>query len=185
MTNSNFNEPHQIFSVPIWGYILNQETYHSKDYIDYVLDLENSEESKTKSNFGGFQSRDNLNEEAIFQELVETLTITANNSLKRKVVLNEMWANVNRFKDYNATHVHGGYVSGVFYLQTPEKCGNLVLCNPNVRSDMTKFRADNYIIEPIQSACILFPSWLEHYVEPNLSDEPRISLSFNFEVIHE
>lgn len=185
MSNSNYNDPHNIFSVPIWGYILKQETYHAKDYIDYVLELEDSEESQTKSNFGGYQSRDNLNKDPIFQELVETLTVTATNSLKRKMVLTEMWANVNRYKDHNGAHVHGGYISGVFYLQTEKKCGNLVLCNPNVRSDMSKFRSDNYIIEPIQSACILFPSWLEHYVEPNLTEIPRISLSFNFEVVYE
>jgi len=147
------------------------------------LELEKNETSIVKSNFGGFQSRDNLNEEPIFQELVETLTVMAQDSLSKKLRLTELWANVNHYKDFNGAHTHGGYVSGVFYLATPENSGNLVLCNPNVRSDVTLFRSDNYCIKPQELACIIFPSWLEHYVEPNLSDEPRISMSFNFEIL--
>lgn len=181
--DNNCVEPHLIFSVPIWGYILNRENYHLKDYVEYVLELEKNETSIVKSNFGGFQSRDNLNEEPIFQELVETLTTMAQDSLSKKLRLTELWANVNHYKDFNGAHTHGGYVSGVFYLATPENSGNLVLCNPNVRSDVTLFRSDNYCIKPQELACIIFPSWLEHYVEPNLSDEPRISMSFNFEIL--
>jgi uncharacterized protein (TIGR02466 family) len=181
--DNNCNEPHLIFSVPVWGYILNRESYHLKDYVEYVLELEKNETSIIKSNFGGFQSRDNLNEEPIFQELVETLTTMAQDSLSKKLRLSELWANVNYYKDFNGAHTHGGYASGVFYLMTPENCGNLILCNPNVRSDVTPFRTDNFSIKPQQLACIIFPSWLEHYVEPNLSEEPRISMSFNFEML--
>ena len=30
-----------------------------------------------------------------------------------------------------------------------------------------------------ENVLLLFPSWLKHYVNPNLSNEDRISLSFN------
>ena len=29
-------------------------------------------------------------------------------------------------------------------------------------------------------SCVLFPSWLEHSVSQSKSDEPRISMSFNY-----
>ena len=181
--SSNYNEPHNIFAVPIWGFVLSAESYHVKDYIDHILELEKTEPTAKKSNFGGYQSRDNLNEESIFQELVETLTTLVNNSVSKKIKITEMWANVNHYKDCNGAHVHSGYLSGVFYLKVPENSGNLILCNPNVRADTTEFRPDNYCIEPKELACIIFPSWLEHYVEPNMSEEPRISMSFNCEIL--
>jgi uncharacterized protein (TIGR02466 family) len=34
--------------------------------------------------------------------------------------------------------------------------------------------------EPIQGRCIMFPSWLNHTVDINQSNDIRISVSFNF-----
>ena len=38
------------------------------------------------------------------------------------------------------------------------------------------------VIEPKENLLIVFPSWVLHAVETNLSDEERISLSFNFDL---
>ena len=40
------------------------------------------------------------------------------------------------------------------------------------------FRETHY--EPIAGRCIMFPSWLMHCVDPNESNDIRISVSFNF-----
>jgi len=34
--------------------------------------------------------------------------------------------------------------------------------------------------EPIAGRLIMFPAWLTHCVDPNQSDDTRISVSFNF-----
>ena len=34
-------------------------------------------------------------------------------------------------------------------------------------------------LTPRKNILFIFPSWSNHSVDPNLSDEPRISLSFN------
>jgi uncharacterized protein (TIGR02466 family) len=34
--------------------------------------------------------------------------------------------------------------------------------------------------QPIAGRLIMFPSWLNHCVDPNQSDDIRISVSFNF-----
>ena len=39
-------------------------------------------------------------------------------------------------------------------------------------------------IPPEENKILLFPSWLPHYVDDNLSDEDRISISFNFGIIY-
>ena len=33
---------------------------------------------------------------------------------------------------------------------------------------------------PKENLCLLFPSYLKHYVEPNLNKKDRISISFNY-----
>ena len=35
-------------------------------------------------------------------------------------------------------------------------------------------------IEPIENRAVIFPAWLWHSVEPNKSNDIRISISFNF-----
>jgi uncharacterized protein (TIGR02466 family) len=39
-------------------------------------------------------------------------------------------------------------------------------------------------ISPKENNIVLFPSWLEHYVSDNESDEDRISISFNFATLN-
>ena len=34
----------------------------------------------------------------------------------------------------------------------------------------------------MENMIYMFPSWIEHYVEPNRSDEDRISMAFNIGV---
>ena len=36
--------------------------------------------------------------------------------------------------------------------------------------------------KPEKGKLVLFPSWLEHYVEPNLTNEDRISMSFDTQI---
>jgi len=183
MHSNQFN----IFFVPLWGYVLNNELYHNVDYIEFALELQKNEPTVKKSNFGGYQSRDNLHKEGIFKELLNTLNLIGNDSVKHLNVsrfkIKEMWLNINEHKDCNGAHTHGGVLSGVLYLNAPKNCGNLVFTNPMPRSDLSVIKPNNYAITPQTLACIIFPSWLEHYVEPNLSiSEPRISLSFNYYV---
>lgn len=180
----------QLFSTPVWGFILSKESYHAEDYLNEIKELAETEPSVKKSNMGGFQTQDNLHKNGVFRELCDNLENYASVILKEydiytKPKISEMWGNINRYKDFNASHVHSGVLSGVFYLQTPENCGNLILITPTVRADASFIREKNYVIKPQNLACIIFPSWLEHYVEPNLSQEERISLSFNFIIPNE
>ena len=188
MMDSTQTHPNQynLFHTPIWGYVLNTEKYHIYNYIEFVEELEAAEPSVQKSNFGGWQSRDNLHEEGVFKELVKVIQEISSDAVKnytnKSLKMFSMWANVNRSTHYNGSHVHEGAMSGVFYLKVPPNSGRLILVNPAVRSDSHVIREKNYPITPAPLACLLFPSWLSHYVEPNNSDEVRISLSFNLEI---
>jgi uncharacterized protein (TIGR02466 family) len=183
---------HNLFKVPIWGFTFNNETYHLDDYVSKILKMKETEPSINKSNMGGgWQSRDDLNTtEGIFKELVTSINDVAKDICKHHYSINngagfidvevkEMWANVNPKYSYNGNHIHSGILSGAFYLKVPQNSGSLVLVNPSVRSDTKLFKSDDFKINPKELSCIFFPSWLEHYVQQNMNDEDRISISFN------
>lgn len=175
---------HYIFPTPIWGYVLNSESFAVHDYIEYILTLKQSELSVSKSNRGGWQSRDNLHLDPIFREFVNGTLKNLYTEITKEYTdqlfkITSMWANVNGKGDFNYHHTHEDELSGVFYLQVPENSGRLIFVNPAIRSEQHVIRNSNYPVEPQKLACIVFPSWLEHYVEPNQSTEERISISFN------
>lgn len=115
-------------------------------------------------------------------------------NFKRKIdfswTINGLWINQNFKYDYNRPHNHVAEYNkycGIWYLKTPLNSGNLIFFNKSSNSDCTltyDFIDDisvhsNYTITPKKNMLILFPSHLVHMVEPNKSNEDRISVAFN------
>ncbi len=106
-----------------------------------------------------------------------------------------MWANVTGPGGYNRSHTHPGSLwSGVYYVQAPKDCGRIVFEDPRPQANvLSPFlneeaqRAEHWSTvhyDALEGRLILFPSWLQHSVEPNFSElkNPacqRISISFN------
>ena len=107
--------------------------------------------------------------------------------------LDNMWININPKNGYNISHHHPHtFLSGVFYVKTPEKCGRIYFKHPctYLDYDWREYHLLSNIHDhrPLRfmgaqaGYLYIFPSWLEHGVEPNKSDEDRISISFNIKV---
>ena len=102
------------------------------------------------------------------------------------------WVNINSPGSYNRLHSHpDSHLSGVMWIKAPKDCGVISFDNPNghhtyaeINSYDQKFN-DKYFIHhsywlpPIEGRMIIFPSYLQHEVEENKSNEDRISVSFN------
>ena len=100
----------------------------------------------------------------------------------------------NSRNSYNTPHRHVGpksnqVVSGVFYVQTFPDCGKIVFRRNDPLHDLLyakqieKYNSYNSSIWrkiPEDNLCVLFSPSLEHFVEPNLIDKNRISMSFNY-----
>jgi uncharacterized protein (TIGR02466 family) len=83
-------------------------------------------------------------------------------------------------------------ISAVYYLTTPPNCGRLIVHRrkhyDNVFSETVEIPVENYTpvaasgwpFEVEEDMLIMFPSNLEHSVEPNSSDTDRYSLASNF-----
>jgi len=108
-----------------------------------------------------------------------------------------MWANINQKSGYNRSHIHPGSLwSGVYYVQTPKDCGRIIFQEPRPQAQIlqpaqrkdAEQAAEHWsevFHEAIAGRLILFPSWLRHEVEPNMSSlagptGDRISVSFNY-----
>jgi len=98
------------------------------------------------------------------------------------------WVNYNKPGDSNYRHHHTDnavFLSGVYYLKVPEDSGRIIFYDPRVRSLGAMSDNKYYVYEPEVSVqaqpgmVVYFPSWLEHGVEPNESNEDRISIAFN------
>ena len=49
---------------------------------------------------------------------------------------------------------------------------------------LNKWNEGNIGIEPKNGLLVMFPSFLSHYVQPNMSDKERIMVSFNLNLLH-
>ena len=152
------------------NYWINQSYEYRKSYPESVL----------KSNKGGWQSNSDIQLHPSFQDLINfILSISSPIYKHNNYKIDEMWINISSFGCYNGLHSHSSYnnkpsnLSGVLYLKVPKDSGNIVFYDP---FDMNK--AINF--SPEEKMIIIFPDQLLHSVEPNQSDEDRISIAFNF-----
>jgi|TARA_R110002020_G_scaffold183173_1_gene379164 uncharacterized protein (TIGR02466 family) len=103
-----------------------------------------------------------------------------------KVEISSLWANINYKGDINWPHKHQGNLAGVFYLDTHENCGDLILdsFNFNQHCKISSYLSskEKVIVVPKNNKIVLFDSNCMHYVTKNLSDKIRISMSFNIKI---
>ena len=80
-------------------------------------------------------------------------------------------------------HNHGSSdISGVYYFKVPSGGSELFFRNPISHLDSSlvyEHLSSGIDIKPEQGSILLFPSWLQHGVKTNMSDETRVSISFN------
>jgi len=164
---------------------------------EYALELEDIGDGRTVSNQGGFQSNDIMDPPEVLEPLYEKITNFGNELCQRigiaPVVLDNMWVNVNRYRDFNWPHSHNqAIISGVYYVKTPTDCGHICFQNPTadlmnpwmIRGTDNQYLSDNWWMPCEAGTIYLFPSFLRHGVQPSQNKtEPRISISFNF--LHE
>lgn len=145
-----------------------------------------------RTNRGGWNSTDNaVLHQPIFDELHQAIRVYclqafADMGLASPAFELQSWVNIHDRGGFNFQHMHEGVLlSGTFYLQVPEGSGALVFKDPRagVLHSYAKGSGANAYkdiqLRPSAGLLVLFPHWLEHYVEPHGSDAPRICIPFN------
>ena len=105
-----------------------------------------------------------------------------------QVLLNG-WLNVNPPGGYNSPHQHSdAHLSGVYYVDVPksksDSGGAIEFLSPHpVRLLSTVIRSqlfsDRVRVQPTAGDLLIFPGQLLHWVHPNDSAKPRLTVAFN------
>ena len=188
-----FRELH--FPTPIYIADIKHPTLNQELERDIVA-WSKQDKGITRTNVQGWHSTTDMHERPEFKNLVNMLyacqkTVYEQEYYESEPYLGNMWANINPPGGSNRAHQHPNSLwSGVYWIKTPKNCGQLKIDDPRSVACMTRprqkdgkkpdrlWRESHY--EPVAGRCIMFPSWLMHAVDPNESNDVRISVSFNF-----
>ena len=142
---------------------------------------------------GGWQSNKDLldNDFSFFKQ---SLLIGINEILSQiyvddaSIKMINSWANISQKGECTMPHIHEESSWSCVYYVTPTEDANLYFKDPRLLEYMDK--SHHYLRQPYANMirkrpfnageAILFPSWLEHGVGPNTSDNARISIACNF-----
>ncbi|TMV88706.1 hypothetical protein FGG78_16275 [Thioclava sp. BHET1] len=107
-----------------------------------------------------------------------------------KLVLEDLWINILPEGGTHSSHIHPhSVISGTTYVAMPEGASALKLEDPRLAMMMaapTRIKAARRELQPFIyvkpeiGEVLLWESWLRHEVPMNMSEENRISVSFNY-----
>jgi uncharacterized protein (TIGR02466 family) len=160
----------------------------------------------SRSNFtelGGWHSQNDLHKNPDYADLVaaignatERISTDLGYNPKYHITIGTMWSIINPPGSSNRAHVHPGCLwSGVYYIHAAKNAGNIEFIEPRTAHLMNQpsYAANSkrpkecwtkVRFEPVPGRMIIFPSWLYHAVDPNMSKEKdraghRVIISFN------
>lgn len=98
------------------------------------------------------------------------------------------WANVGAPGTYHVEHSHpNNFLSAVYYVRASDEAGKITFHDPRLQAHVVAPRVKKKSLKHASSVnitvaagrMVMFPAWLRHSVDPNVSDDLRISVSFN------
>lgn len=141
-----------------------------------------------------WQSADDLHTDPRFRQFCDLALAACVDILKflkmraEGVGLTGCWANMYKSSGVGPYHTHpNNYLSGVYYVDAPEDCGQLKFIDPRpqaalispVAIEATEYNSGSLFLDAKEGKMVVFPSWLPHTVLPNKSAEIRTSIAFN------
>lgn len=142
----------------------------------------------------GWQSEQTLHRRAEFGELVtciDTLTRSVLHFLRVGYDAFEItgcWANVLAPGAAHRMHAHpNNFLSGVYYLRTAPGADTINFHDPRAQTAvirppvvaLTAENTDQVVVDVRNGTLLMFPSYLQHSVDANRSQQERVSISFN------
>ena len=194
------NKPNLFFPTPVWTLQLdNYQSINDQMYKFIKIIQSKDREGISKSNIKGWHSKDfNMQENEpknfikfILPAIEQVITDMNWEKQKQSININNMWAIINTGGSANLRHQHGNStISGAYYVRAPKNSGDIVFYDPRPAPVYTYPKALNPNllnaqvngISPKEGALVLFPSYLDHSVNENLSNEERIVISFNITI---
>ena len=105
--------------------------------------------------------------------------------------MTDCWVNIMSKNTIHTAHLHPkSIISGTFYVLAPKDCSGIkfhdprtaqFMNTPQIKSSAKIHNQRFFTLNPKPGDIVLFESWLMHEVPLNISKEPRISISFNYD----
>ena len=193
-------KPNLFFPTPVWALQLDNYNSINEEMYRYIkLKQKNDQAGIRKSNIKGWHSDDfDLNDKetqnfiTFISPTIEKVMVDMNwDKVKQSVKINNMWAIINIGGSANLRHQHGNStISGAYYVRAPKNSGDIVFYDPRPApvyshpnaSAPNSLNAQVNSISPKEGALVLFPSYLDHSVNENFTNEERIVISFNIKI---
>ena len=186
-------QPYDIFPTRIWQLRMAAMLPHLDRWTEAVLAMRAANPKPAgRTNRSGWNSADmTVLEQPLFAPLREAIRAACARALGEMGVQDipfklQSWINLHDRGGFNFLHVHeGSLLSGSFYVKVPPGSGRFVFRDPRpgVIHGYVKGAVPNGYrdiqLTPEPALLVLFPCWMEHFVEPHDSDEPRIVIAFN------
>ena len=189
--------PNLFFSTPVWATKIDNYKETNEEIYNYIKKMQTEDQSGiVKSNVKGWHSKNfNLKDVEVIN-FINLISPNINQVLldmnwdtnKQTGKISGMWSIINTGGASNARHHHGNSdISAAYYVRAPENCGEIVFYDPRPAPVYSHPIANkpNYLnamvnsINPTEGSLVLFPSYLDHSVNANQSDDERIVISFN------
>lgn len=182
------------FITRVWSFDLSELAPEFPAWKQSIQALKDkSPEAQGRSNRLGWNSETNLFDNGYFPSLQKASEQCFIHCFKEMgIEVDELafrlsaWVNLTFPGGYNVQHGHQrAYLSGCFYLDTPENSGRIAFADPrpaavysptDMKGEMSTRRV---MLQPMAGQLLIFPSWLEHSVEMNESTQDRISIPMN------
>lgn len=186
-------QSYDLFPTRIWQVHLSSTAAQMRAWMNEVLALRAaSPKPAGRTNRQGWNSEDmRVLERPVFAPLRQSIRAACAAALREMgqndIVFHlQSWINLHDRGGFNYSHVHeGSLLSGSFYLQVPPGSGKFVFRDPRpgvlhgyVKGAVANGYSDIHLT-PDNGLLVLFPCWMEHYVEPHESDELRVVIAFN------
>ena len=189
-----------IFPIMLHSFEIKEFEKNKDNLIKYIYDEKEKDPVGVQAtNIGGWHSKDLKKEGLLLDLLVQGIVgyFAPTNMVNKnaKMSISNIWANINGHNNLNLPHNHPrADLSGVWWIKVPPDSGNIIFNSPSFFEEfpLYEFYSDEvknqlnfhptYYITPGEGQVVVFPSFLTHWVEPNKSQEDRISVSFNIDL---
>ena len=188
------------FATPIWTFVLQDHQKINEELLKYIyfLKKENPSGVKKSNQLGWHSPNLDLNNKEIkifFQTISPAIKDVSEdmcwNLKNNQVRVTNCWSIINKKFASNAGHIHANsLISSAYYIRASEDSGKIIFDDPRPGATIKKgpykslspWNEGNVSIQPKEGLLIMFPSYLVHHVQPNMSNQERIILSFNLDV---
>ena len=192
---------HLFFSTPVWITEINNSENINTELKNFIYkEKEKNPKGTNKSNVNGWHSEEfDLKNESL-KNFISEISKNIGKAIKdmdwdletQIVKITSMWSIINNKDAFNERHHHGNSaLSAAYYVKAEQNAGNIVFYDPRQANvfhhpsskQVNSVNAQVQSVTPKAGTLVLFPSYLEHKVNPNLSNNERIVISFNVALI--